>query len=183
MATHSSILAWRIPWTEDPGRLQSMGSQSQTQLSDLAHVKKDESNSARSTPWPSLSSLPPAPTSGPPNLPHPPGPLVTASLQLLHDPSGPCMDTVGPVFLASFHPCVSHVFNVDKPGLQVDRLDVQGIQPRNMSPPPHPGPCRGQANNTASVPFSSGQKSHPLSTHLCTGSSENKVVCAFPAVS
>ena len=25
MATHSSILAWRIPWTEDPGRLQSMG--------------------------------------------------------------------------------------------------------------------------------------------------------------
>ena len=27
MATHSSILAWRIPWTEGPGRLQSMGSQ------------------------------------------------------------------------------------------------------------------------------------------------------------
>jgi len=25
MATHSSILAWRIPWTEEPGRLQSMG--------------------------------------------------------------------------------------------------------------------------------------------------------------
>ena len=25
MATHSSILAWRIPWTEDPGGLQSMG--------------------------------------------------------------------------------------------------------------------------------------------------------------
>ena len=30
MATHSSILAWRIPWTEDPGGLQSMGSQSDT---------------------------------------------------------------------------------------------------------------------------------------------------------
>ena len=28
MPTHSSILAWRIPWTEEPGRLQSMGSQS-----------------------------------------------------------------------------------------------------------------------------------------------------------
>ena len=28
MATHSSILAWRILWTEEPGRLQSMGSQS-----------------------------------------------------------------------------------------------------------------------------------------------------------
>ena len=27
VATHSSILAWRIPWTEKPGRLQSMGSQ------------------------------------------------------------------------------------------------------------------------------------------------------------
>ena len=26
MATHSSVLAWRIPWTEKPGRLQSMGS-------------------------------------------------------------------------------------------------------------------------------------------------------------
>ena len=35
MATHSSILAWKITWTEKPGRLQSMGSQmSQTQLSD-----------------------------------------------------------------------------------------------------------------------------------------------------
>ena len=27
MATHSSILAWRIPWTEEPGRLHSMGTQ------------------------------------------------------------------------------------------------------------------------------------------------------------
>ena len=27
MAAHSSILAWRIPWTEEPGGLQSMGSQ------------------------------------------------------------------------------------------------------------------------------------------------------------
>ena len=27
MATHSSILAWRFPWTEEPGGLQSMGSQ------------------------------------------------------------------------------------------------------------------------------------------------------------
>ena len=33
MATHSSILAWETPWTEEPGRLQSMGSQkSQTWL-------------------------------------------------------------------------------------------------------------------------------------------------------
>ena len=35
MATYSSILAWEIPWTEEPGGPQSMGSQkSQTQLSD-----------------------------------------------------------------------------------------------------------------------------------------------------
>ena len=31
-ATSSSILAWRIPWTEEPGGLQSTGSQSQTRL-------------------------------------------------------------------------------------------------------------------------------------------------------
>ena len=30
MATHSSILAWKIPWTEEPGRFQSMGRKSQT---------------------------------------------------------------------------------------------------------------------------------------------------------
>ena len=34
MATHSSILAWRTPWTEDPGGLQSLGLQSLTRLSD-----------------------------------------------------------------------------------------------------------------------------------------------------
>ena len=35
MAIHSSILAWEIPWTEDPGGLQSMGLQkSRTQLSN-----------------------------------------------------------------------------------------------------------------------------------------------------
>ena len=35
MAIHFSILAWKIPWTEEPGRLQLMGSQSQTRLSDF----------------------------------------------------------------------------------------------------------------------------------------------------
>ena len=34
IATHSSILAWRIPWTDEPGGLQSMGSQSGTRLRD-----------------------------------------------------------------------------------------------------------------------------------------------------
>ena len=35
MATHSSILAWRIPWTKEPGGLQSTGLQSQTWLKQL----------------------------------------------------------------------------------------------------------------------------------------------------
>ena len=32
VATHSSILAWKIPWTEEPGELQLIGSQSQIRL-------------------------------------------------------------------------------------------------------------------------------------------------------
>ena len=39
MATHSSTLAWKIPWTEEPGGLQSMGSlKSQTRLSDSTEL-------------------------------------------------------------------------------------------------------------------------------------------------
>ena len=34
MATHSGILTWRIPWTEEPRGLQSIGSQNWTQLSN-----------------------------------------------------------------------------------------------------------------------------------------------------
>ena len=40
MATHSSILAWRIPWTQEPDGLQSTGSQSQTRLSDFTFTFK-----------------------------------------------------------------------------------------------------------------------------------------------
>ena len=38
MATCSSILAWTVPWTEEPGGLQSTGSQSQTRLSDFTYL-------------------------------------------------------------------------------------------------------------------------------------------------
>ena len=38
MGTLSSVLAWRIPWTEEPGGLQSIESQSWTRLSDLTCV-------------------------------------------------------------------------------------------------------------------------------------------------
>ena len=44
MATHSSILAWRIPWTEEPGRLQSMGLQSQTRLRQLGTRERTHCN-------------------------------------------------------------------------------------------------------------------------------------------
>ena len=45
MATHSSILAWKIPWTEEPGRLQPMGLQKSgmsSQLSIQIYVYKDK---------------------------------------------------------------------------------------------------------------------------------------------
>ena len=48
MATHSSILAWRIPWLEEPGRLQSMGSQSRTRLSDFTFHSYKESRTGKS---------------------------------------------------------------------------------------------------------------------------------------
>ena len=38
MATHSSILAWKIPWTEEAGGVQSMGSQSQARLSTITLI-------------------------------------------------------------------------------------------------------------------------------------------------
>ena len=42
MATHSTILAWRIPWTEGPGGLQSMELQSQTLLKRLSTQANSE---------------------------------------------------------------------------------------------------------------------------------------------
>ena len=38
VATHSIILAWEMPWTEEPGKLQTMGSQRQTLLSEHTHT-------------------------------------------------------------------------------------------------------------------------------------------------
>ena len=40
MPTHSSIFTWKIPWTEEPGGLQSMGvAKSETQLSEHTHMQ------------------------------------------------------------------------------------------------------------------------------------------------
>ena len=46
MATLSSTLAWKIPWTEKPGRQQSMGSQSQTRLGDFTFFAMQEDTSS-----------------------------------------------------------------------------------------------------------------------------------------
>ena len=40
MAAHMSILAWKIPWTEESGRLQPLGLQSQTRLSTRTHTQR-----------------------------------------------------------------------------------------------------------------------------------------------
>ena len=44
MATQSSILAWKIPWTEDPGELQAMESQSWTRLNVCVHLVEQGSS-------------------------------------------------------------------------------------------------------------------------------------------
>ena len=63
MATQPSILAWRIPWTEEPGKLQPMGLQSQIQFSDLtAEVAAGLSLSQSHTfPSPGISVYPKSP--------------------------------------------------------------------------------------------------------------------------
>ena len=43
MATQSNILAWRIPWTEEPGRLQSTGLQDSDMTERLTHTHKGRS--------------------------------------------------------------------------------------------------------------------------------------------
>ena len=72
MATHSGTLAWKIPWTEEPDRLQSTGSQSQTRLSDFtsllqrkptglrAHLRLWKQNPAKQLPWGTRSRLGPS---------------------------------------------------------------------------------------------------------------------------
>ena len=53
MATHSSILAWEIPWTEEPGGLQSMGSQesdtTETTISLFHRTEPSGTHSRRAT--------------------------------------------------------------------------------------------------------------------------------------
>ena len=59
MATHSSTLAWRIPWRDEPGRLQSVGSQSQTRLSNFTslHFRYADDTTLRAESEEELKSL------------------------------------------------------------------------------------------------------------------------------
>ena len=43
MAAHSSILAWKVPWTEEPGGLQSLGSQGHSRATEHTHKNIPES--------------------------------------------------------------------------------------------------------------------------------------------
>ena len=62
MATHSSILAWRIPWTEEPGGLQFMRLQSPAPLKQLNHHQPEsqekDTEISRETPTPPDFSQP-----------------------------------------------------------------------------------------------------------------------------
>ena len=75
IAAHSSILAWRIPWTEEPGRLQSMESYSRTQLKWLSMAWQWPA-SENPTPLPDCSAKVPLfitlSMAGRKNLTHPP---------------------------------------------------------------------------------------------------------------
>ena len=57
MATHSSVLARRIPWTEEPGGLQSTGSQSRTQLKRLSTHKVHTRHESLPVLWPPTRGL------------------------------------------------------------------------------------------------------------------------------
>ena len=70
MATHSSILAWRIPWTEEPGRLQSMGLQKSDTTEQLNHhqvasVVSDSVRFSRQEYWSGFPCSPPGDLSNP----------------------------------------------------------------------------------------------------------------------
>ena len=58
MATHSSILAWRIPWTEEPGRLQSVGCKESDMTEQLTHTYVVKISSFSSS-YISLLKIPP----------------------------------------------------------------------------------------------------------------------------
>ena len=86
MATHFSILAWRIPWTEEPGGLQSMGSQRAGQGWATKHILKHPILQVTIFQFPLLVS------------PHPQSLKYSALRLLLHLYSSPKWSHLGPLF-------------------------------------------------------------------------------------
>ena len=57
MATHSNILAWKIPWTKEPGMVETMGSQSRTRQNDWAHFLISEGRDPWVSFWEALTDI------------------------------------------------------------------------------------------------------------------------------
>ena len=87
MATHSSTLAWRIPWTEEPGGLQSMESQSWTPLTNthtkLRRYLMVQEHTLSTLPSPAGSRMGQAAPGRQDGLPRPPSPLEILGPQCL----------------------------------------------------------------------------------------------------
>ena len=87
MATHSSTLAWRIPWTEEPGGLQSMESQSWTRLTNthtkLRRYLMVQEHTLSTLPSPAGSRMGQAAPGRQDGLPQPPSPLEILGPQCL----------------------------------------------------------------------------------------------------
>ena len=81
MATHSSILAWRIPWTEEPGRLQSKGSQLVEHEWAIDHSSTQACQISQKTAAAAAKSLQSCPTLCDPRDGSPPGFPVPGILQ------------------------------------------------------------------------------------------------------
>ena len=79
MAPHSSILAWKIPWTEEPGRLQSMGSLSRARLSDFTFTSHFNALEKEMAPHSSIRAW------RIPGTEEPGGPLSMGSHRVRHD--------------------------------------------------------------------------------------------------
>ena len=62
VATHTSILAWEVPWTEEPGGLQSMGLQKSRYMAERLTKQQIKNNTGGPQTWPNLPKSSDLPT-------------------------------------------------------------------------------------------------------------------------
>lgn len=121
----------------------------------------------------------------PDTCPHPPGPLATASLQLLRDPPHPCVDTADPPCAPSLVPavCLPAAPVLLNQGCGWIGRWCRELSPRTASPHSQhqPWPPQGLSDNTASIPRSSGQ-SPTVNTPLYRFLSKQGCLCAYSSV-